>query len=43
MARGPGSMFGPGQEAFLRLAFANAEADVMPALAERLAADSARG
>jgi aspartate/methionine/tyrosine aminotransferase len=39
----PGSMFGPGQEAFLRLAFANAEAEVMPALAERLAADAARG
>lgn len=39
----PGSMFGPGQDSFLRLAFANAEASVMPALAERLAADSARG
>ena len=38
----PGSMFGPGQDAFLRIAFANAEASVMPALAERLAADSAR-
>ena len=39
----PGSMFGPGQEAYLRLAFANAEAAVMPALAQRLAADAARG
>ena len=39
----PGSMFGPGQEAYLRLAFANAEASVMPALAARLAADAARG
>jgi aspartate/methionine/tyrosine aminotransferase len=39
----PGSMFGPGQDSFLRLAFANAEASVMPALAERLAADSAMG
>jgi aspartate/methionine/tyrosine aminotransferase len=39
----PGSMFGPGQDAYLRLAFANAEATVMPALAERLAADAARG
>jgi aspartate/methionine/tyrosine aminotransferase len=39
----PGSMFGPGQEAYLRLAFANAEAAAMPALAERLAADAARG
>jgi hypothetical protein len=39
----PGSMFGPSQEAYLRLAFANAEASVMPALAERLAADAARG
>jgi aspartate/methionine/tyrosine aminotransferase len=39
----PGSMFGPGQDAYLRLAFANAEATVMPALAERLAADATRG
>ncbi len=39
----PGSMFGPGQEAYLRLAFANAEASVMPGLAARLAADAARG
>ncbi len=39
----PGSFFGSGQEGFLRLAFANAEASVMPALAARLAADAARG
>ncbi len=39
----PGSMFGPGQEEFIRVAFANAEAGIMPALAERLAADAARG
>jgi aspartate/methionine/tyrosine aminotransferase len=39
----PGSMFGPGQEAYLRLAFANAEAAAMPALAARLADDAARG
>ena len=39
----PGSMFGPGQDGFLRLAFANAEAAAMPALASRLAADTAKG
>ena len=39
----PGSMFGSGQEEYLRLAFANAEAAAMPALAERLAVDAARG
>ena len=39
----PGSMFGPGQEEYLRVAFANVEAAAMPALAERLAADAARG
>lgn len=38
----PGSMFGPEQEDFLRLAFANVEAAVMPAIAERLAADAKR-
>ena len=38
----PGTMFGPGQEDFLRIAFANVEADVMPALARRLA-ESAKG
>lgn len=32
----PGSMFGPGQESYLRLAFANVEAQTMPAVAERL-------
>jgi hypothetical protein len=33
----PGSMFGPGQEQYLRLAYANVEAETMPLLAERLA------
>ncbi len=32
----PGSMFGPGQDNYLRLAFANVEADLMPEVAERL-------
>jgi aspartate/methionine/tyrosine aminotransferase len=32
----PGSMFGPGQEAYLRLAFANADASLMPETAARL-------
>ena len=32
----PGSMFGPGQENFLRLAFANVEGEVMPEIAVRL-------
>lgn len=32
----PGSMFGPGQEDYLRLAFANVDASVMPQVAERL-------
>jgi aspartate/methionine/tyrosine aminotransferase len=32
----PGSMFGPGQEDYLRLAFANVEASLMPQVAERL-------
>jgi aspartate/methionine/tyrosine aminotransferase len=32
----PGSMFGPGQEHMLRLAFANAEAGDMPEVAQRL-------
>jgi aspartate/methionine/tyrosine aminotransferase len=39
----PGSIFGPGQEGYLRLAFANVAAEAMRALAERLAADAARG
>jgi aspartate/methionine/tyrosine aminotransferase len=34
----PGGMFGPGQEQYLRFAFANLDADFMPALAERLVA-----
>lgn len=34
----PGSTFGPGQDDYLRLAFANLDAEQMPALAERLAA-----
>ena len=34
----PGAMFGPGQETYLRFAFANLEAEAMPALAERLVA-----
>jgi aspartate/methionine/tyrosine aminotransferase len=32
----PGSMFGPGQEKYLRLAFANVEAEVMPDVVARL-------
>ena len=32
----PGSMFGPGQEAHLRVAFANAKASDMETLVERL-------
>ena len=32
----PGSAFGPGQEAYLRLAFANLEADRFPELVARL-------
>lgn len=32
----PGSMFGPGQEDYLRLAFANVDAGLMPELAARL-------
>ncbi|WP_374377309.1 aminotransferase [Dongia sp.] len=39
----PGSMFGPGQEDFLRVAFANVDADKMPEIAARLAADAATG
>jgi len=37
----PGSMFGPDQEAYLRLAFANVDAAVMEETASRLAADAA--
>ena len=32
----PGSMFGPGQDSYLRFAFANSPAEDMPRLAERL-------
>jgi aspartate/methionine/tyrosine aminotransferase len=32
----PGSMFGPDQDSFLRLAFANSPAEDMPLLVERL-------
>lgn len=34
----PGSMFGPGQDAYLRFAFANVDAAVMPEIARRLLA-----
>ncbi|HUE46668.1 MAG TPA: aminotransferase [Aestuariivirgaceae bacterium] len=34
----PGSMFGPGQEDFLRFAFANADATLMPDVVQRLIA-----
>jgi aspartate/methionine/tyrosine aminotransferase len=37
----PGSMFGQGQEQYLRLAFANVDASSMPEIAARLAADAA--
>jgi aspartate/methionine/tyrosine aminotransferase len=37
----PGSMFGPGQEAFLRFAFANVEAARMEEVAQRLAQSAA--
>lgn len=36
----PGSMFGDGQEPFLRFAFANVAAEAMPAIAARLAEDA---
>jgi len=39
----PGSMFGPDQEDYLRVAFANVEAKWMPEVAERLAKDAAEG
>ena len=38
----PGSMFGPQQEGFVRCAFANVEAALMPEVARRLAASSGR-
>lgn len=39
----PGTMFGPGQDRYLRLAFANVDADRMPEIVERLAASQNRG
>ncbi|WP_374329650.1 aminotransferase [Aestuariivirga sp.] len=39
----PGSMFGPGQERYLRIAFANAEASDMEMLVDRLMESQARG
>lgn len=39
----PGSFFGPGQERFLRFAFANVEVEDMPVLAARLKAHSLKG
>ena len=38
----PGTMFGPDQEDYLRVAFANVEAKWMPEVAERLAQDAAQ-
>jgi aspartate/methionine/tyrosine aminotransferase len=38
----PGSFFGPGQERFLRFAFANAEVEEIAALAERLGESASR-
>jgi aspartate/methionine/tyrosine aminotransferase len=38
----PGSMFGPDQDDYLRVAFANVEAKWMPEVAERLAQDAAQ-
>ena len=37
----PGSVFGPDQDDFLRVAFANVDAALMPEIAARLAADAA--
>jgi len=39
----PGSMFGPGQESYLRIAFANAEASDMETLVDRLVESQRRG
>lgn len=39
----PGTMFGPGQERYLRLAFANLEAEAFPELAARLIASQGDG
>jgi len=38
----PGSMFGPGQDSYLRLAFANLDEEAMPALHQRLLASQWR-
>jgi hypothetical protein len=35
-------MFGPDQDDYLRVAFANVEAKLMPEVAERLARDAAK-
>jgi aspartate/methionine/tyrosine aminotransferase len=37
----PGSVFGPDQDDFLRVAFANVDAALMPEIAARLAEDAA--
>ena len=37
----PGSVFGPQQDDYLRVAFANVDAALMPEIAARLAADAA--
>jgi len=39
----PGSMFGPGQEQYLRIAFANAEASDMETLVDRLMESQRKG
>ena len=39
----PGSWFGPDQERYLRVAFANVGEEKMPEIARRLAADAAKG
>ncbi len=39
----PGSMFGSGQEDYLRFAFANVDADKMPEIARRLARSARHG
>jgi aspartate/methionine/tyrosine aminotransferase len=39
----PGSMFGPGQEDYLRFAFANVDAEAMPKIARRLARSARHG
>lgn len=39
----PGSMFGPGQDAYLRFAFANVDAAVMPEIARRLVESEGMG